>query len=65
MSEYTKCRKCGIQMIQSEERSYEYKCPKCGHGTWVFSITRKELKKLGREAYLDGRHWNHGGGLNK
>ena len=60
-----KCSECGSEMIQSGEKSYQYKCPECGHGAWVFPVTIKELGKLGRQAYLDARHWNHGGGLNK
>lgn len=57
------CRDCKIDMIQTDET--HFKCPKCGHGVWVISMSVKELKNLGKQAYLDGRHWNKGGGLNK
>ena len=57
------CRDCnGIEMIRID--ATHYKCPECGRGKWVISTSVKELKQLGMQAYLDGRHLNRGGGLN-
>ena len=62
-----KCSECGTMMVHNEksEYSFAYVCPKCGRGAWVMSMTKKELREEARLAYMDGRHWNRGGGLNK
>ena len=57
------CSKCGKEMVNDE--GSHWICKKCGYGCYFFKMTRKELKKARSIAYLDGRHWNHGGGLNR
>lgn len=57
------CPECETEMI--EERKDHFKCPNCNFTRWVIPMSKSELKALARTAYMDGRHWNHGGGLNK
>ena len=57
------CYKCRIAMVAGDDHLFT--CPQCGYETQVFSVSVKELKRSGRISYLDGRHWNRGGGLNK
>lgn len=61
-----KCLECktdGMRPVPGEDGLFF--CPKCGYRVRVIKLTLKQLKDLGKDAYLDGRHWNHGGGLNR
>lgn len=57
------CDKCGNEMVNDE--GSHWTCNSCGYGYYLFKMTKKELREEARLAYLDGRHWNHGGGVNK
>ena len=61
------CRECKSEMVIDDEvaGAGHYICPHCGYRMWVVQMTRAELRRLARLSYDDGRHWNHGGGLNK
>ena len=37
----------------------------CKPNTLIITMNRKELNNLSKASYMDGRHWNNGGGLNK
>jgi predicted RNA-binding Zn-ribbon protein involved in translation (DUF1610 family) len=61
----TICSNCGNEMVQSNEKAHEYNCLKCGRSILLLNSNAKELRALKKESYLEGRHWNHGGGLNR
>lgn len=60
-----KCTECRtIEMEVMDEKLWAVKCPKCGHTAMVVPMTKRQLRKTAKLAYLDGRHLNRGGGLN-
>lgn len=49
-----KCYECRTEMVETKRD--HFKCPKCGHTTWVIGKTLREIKKGASLARLDAKH---------